>query len=97
MILQAHHLQRCFGNLSEAARRSNAEAVLQALSECMVVRAGIAQQFLYRSLYAPQITRCLHHIPREQMMILSSNELESNASATMSRVENCCHLRHDRL
>lgn len=36
----------------------SAAALAAALAACVEVSAGISRQFLYRSLYAPQLDRC---------------------------------------
>ena len=44
--------------------------------KCVNITSGISKQFLYRSMYAPQISQCMRHFPREQFLFLPSEQLK---------------------
>ncbi len=44
--------------------------------KCVNITAGISKQFLYRSMYAPQISQCMRYFPRDQFLFLPSEQMK---------------------
>ena len=60
-----------------------AEVVIR---KCVNITSGISQQYLYRSMYAPQISSCLRHLPRDQFLFLAAEDLRTNPRGTLRTV-----------
>lgn len=48
--------------------------------------SDISKNFVWRSMYHPQLVHCLQSIPRERILMLDMKDLRSNPAATLSRV-----------
>ncbi|CAM9221042.1 unnamed protein product [Discosporangium mesarthrocarpum] len=57
-----------------------------AIDSCMKVHPGIGDQYLYRSLYSIQLFHCLKHIPRDQLLVIESDDLRENGDTVMERI-----------
>ena len=47
-----------------------------AVENCIKVKHGIAQQYIYRGLYAAQLFHCLKSIPRNKLLVLDTDLLK---------------------
>jgi len=45
-----------------------------------------APQFLWKSLYRPQIEHCLEHIPRQRLLILDFDDVQRNVSKALRQI-----------
>ncbi|CAN0289197.1 unnamed protein product [Pylaiella littoralis] len=96
MKAEMGRLKKCFdgslhslgglGALEEAASVAAAEAIDDGLSKCFKPTPGIADQYIYRSLYGVQAYHCLKSMPRDQVMFIESDELRDKPEETMSKI-----------
>lgn len=82
LIVEMHALEQCGGH----DMMNNPYSLLQAVRKCVHVRAGISSQFVYRSLYAPQLLACFEHIPRDRVLTLPAELLQANPDVALTRV-----------
>ncbi len=82
--------ERESGTFEEALEREEIElpAVLERLRESPDYEPpdGFARTYVARGMYAEQLERWLDYFPREQLLVLMSEELLDDPRATMSRV-----------
>jgi hypothetical protein len=69
------------GNLNVSARRLH-----EIVKACINVTLGISEQYIYRSLYAPQLYDCFQYIPKERIMLLETEFLDKNIRGALSAV-----------
>jgi len=74
-------------NKIHGRRAETGAEVLEALKKCnFKPTPGISKQFIYRSLYAPQLARCEKHLSRDQMLVLSSDELKHDMDSALKKI-----------
>ena len=78
--------RRSFPQWKSSVPRSG-DAAADLIEACVRVRTGISQQYLYRSLYAAQLHRCLRGgVDRRDVLVLDSAELRSQPQAALDVV-----------
>ena len=58
----------------------------KAIQQCVQVKKGIGGQYIYRSLYAAQIARCNRNLPRSQMLLVVSEDLQYKTQKTFNNI-----------
>mmetsp|Transcript_10445 Transcript_10445/g.19530 ORF Transcript_10445/g.19530 Transcript_10445/m.19530 type:complete len:789 (-) Transcript_10445:2410-4776(-) len=48
--------------------------------------ADISKNFVWRGMYADQLTHCFQYIPRERMVIVENDELRNDPNGTLNRI-----------
>ena len=94
MRTEMKDLRSCMATANGGAQPTTAEAALLAVESCTKPSPGITRQFIYRSLYAPQLQRCFRDMPRSQVLVLRSEELKSDVESAMRRVHSFTGLPH---
>jgi len=77
-------LKRCARNSLHGSPSKLAKALLS--SDCIKVKSGISQQYLYRSMYSIQIAHCMKSFSSDRFLILSSESLRLRPNHTLSQV-----------
>lgn len=68
--------------------KGNISSVDAVVAKCMRVRKGIADQYLYRSMYAVQLHHCWKTLDRRSFLILRAEDLRMKQKETVQRVLN---------
>lgn len=58
----------------------------EAIRRCIRVKGGISSQYIYRSLYAPQLFHCYSSLSPAQFLILPSERLRTSPAAVLREV-----------
>lgn len=58
--------------------QNNVKVLDKVISRCINIQMGIAGQYLYRSMYAPQLYRCHKYIPSNRITVISSETFDKD-------------------
>lgn len=86
LLKEAKSFLQCAKEAIPGIDIKTAKQFSEAVDQCVKVKHGITSQYVYRSMYAPQLYKCSRHIPLEQMLILSSDEMRTNLTSFISKV-----------
>lgn len=65
---------------------ANASVVNDALQKCIEPVSGISGQYIYRSLYYPQIKRCIEHISKRNILFISSEKFKESPIKELKKI-----------
>ena len=85
MTRETSHLLTCFKGIGET--QADLHRMDEAIEACLgTISKGIANQFIYRSLYAIQLYHCSKHVPMEDIYVIDSQRLEDDTASVMGDV-----------
>lgn len=86
LLTEKNEFENCqkmhFGN----AKMKSAADYLGIVEKCVQVKSGISKQYLYRSMYAPQISRCARYIPLKHMLFIFNEDMKKNITSVVEKV-----------
>jgi len=65
---------------------SNISYFTKAVEDCVDVKPGIGQQYIYRSLYVAQLNKCMWSISKKTIKLLISENLNKNPEAAICEI-----------